>query len=284
MTTLYVSDLDGTLLQPDARLSDTTVEILNREIAAGKLFTVATARTPATVAPILERVDMRLPAIVMTGAALWDTRTRRYSRVVYMDPQAAGELVEVYRATQTPTFLYTLVDDMIHIYHIGPLSELERDFINERVGNRFKVLHIPEDGNSILPARLDHVVLFYGMQPDRKAREAYERIREVRGIRPQFYHDIFGEEIGIIEAFSDKATKAEAMRAVAARYGADRTVAFGDNVNDLPMMIAADHAVAVANALQEVKEAADEVIGTNVSDAVANYIAGCGVPQEEASR
>ncbi len=37
MTTLYVSDLDGTLLQPDARLSDTTVEILNREIAAGKL-------------------------------------------------------------------------------------------------------------------------------------------------------------------------------------------------------------------------------------------------------
>ncbi len=268
MTTLYVSDLDGTLLQPDARLSDTTVEILNREIAAGKLFTVATARTPATVAPILE----------------WDTRTRRYSRVVYMDPQAAGELVEVYRATQTPTFLYTLVDDMIHIYHIGPLSELERDFINERVGNRFKVLHIPEDGNSILPARLDHVVLFYGMQPDRKAREAYERIREVRGIRPQFYHDIFGEEIGIIEAFSDKATKAEAMRAVAARYGADRTVAFGDNVNDLPMMLAADHAVAVANALQEVKEAADEVIGTNVSDAVANYIAGCGVPQEEASR
>ena len=261
MTTLYVSDLDGTLLQPDARLSDTTVEILNREIAAGKLFTVATARTPATVAPILERVDMRLPAIVMTG-----------------------ELVEVYRATQTPTFLYTLVDDMIHIYHIGPLSELERDFINERVGNRFKVLHIPEDGNSILPARLDHVVLFYGMQPDRKAREAYERIREVRGIRPQFYHDIFGEEIGIIEAFSDKATKAEAMRAVAARYGADRTVAFGDNVNDLPMMLAADHAVAVANALQEVKEAADEVIGTNVSDAVANYIAGCGVPQEEASR
>ena len=65
------------------------------------------------------------------------------------------------------------------------------------------------------------------------------------------------------------------MRAVAARYGADRTVAFGDNVNDLPMMLAADHAVAVANALQEVKEAADEVIGTSVSRyAVANYIAG----------
>ena len=284
MTTLYVSDLDGTLLQPDARLSDNTVSILNREIAAGKLFTVATARTPATVAPILERVDMRLPAIVMTGAALWNTHTRRYSRVIYMDPAAAEELVRVYRETQTPTFLYTLVDDLIHIYHIGPVSDLERDFLNERVGNRFKVLHIPENGNSILPERLDHVVLFYGMQPDRKAREAYGRIREVKGIRPQFYHDIFGEEIGIIEAFSDKATKAEAMRAVAAEYGADKIVAFGDNVNDMPMMRAADHAVAVANALQEVKDAADEIIGTNVSDAVANYIADGGAPTEEAHR
>lgn len=284
MATLYVSDLDGTLLQPDARLSDNTVTILNREIAAGKLFTVATARTPATVAPILGRVDLRLPAIVMTGAALWDSHTRRYSRVIYMDPDAAENLVKVYRETRTPTFLYTLVDDLIHIYHIGPVSDLERNFINERVGNRFKVLHIPEDGNSILPERLDHVVLFYGMQPDRKAREAYARIREVRGIRPQFYHDIFGEETGIIEAFSDKATKAEAMRAVAAEYGADRIVAFGDNVNDLPMMAAADHAVAVANALQEVRDAADEVIGTNVSDAVANYIAGSGVPVEEVLR
>ncbi len=91
---------------------------------------MATARTPATVAPILERVDMRLPAIVMTGAALWDTRTRRYSRVVYMDPQAAGELVEVYRATQTPTFLYTLVDDMIHILSLsGPFPNSE-DFLS----------------------------------------------------------------------------------------------------------------------------------------------------------
>ncbi len=76
------------------------------------------------------------------------------------------------------------------------------------------------------------------------------------------------------------------MRAVAARYGADRTVAFGDNVNDLPMMLAADHAVAVANALQEVKR------GRRRSDR-NQCVSGmpwriilqvCGVPQEEASR
>ena len=34
-------------------------------------FTIATARTPATVVRLLEGVDCRLPLIVMTGAAMW---------------------------------------------------------------------------------------------------------------------------------------------------------------------------------------------------------------------
>ena len=72
MKTLYVSDLDGTLMQPDATISPQSVEALNSLIAQGALFTIATARTPATVAGILRDVTMTIPAIVMTGASLWD--------------------------------------------------------------------------------------------------------------------------------------------------------------------------------------------------------------------
>lgn len=57
MKTLFVSDLDGTLMQPDATLSPVTVRLLNKAIDAGRLFSVATARTPATVVPIMERVN-----------------------------------------------------------------------------------------------------------------------------------------------------------------------------------------------------------------------------------
>ncbi len=49
-------------------------------------------------------------------------------------------------------------------------------------------------------------------------------------------------------------------------------MAFGDNINDLPMMREADLAVAVSNALPEVKDAADIVIGANTDDAVARFI------------
>ncbi len=49
-------------------------------------------------------------------------------------------------------------------------------------------------------------------------------------------------------------------------------VAFGDNLNDLPMFGVADLAVAVGNALPDVKDAADVVIDPNYTDSVARFI------------
>ena len=54
--------------------------------------------------------------------------------------------------------------------------------------------------------------------------------------------------------------------------GADRVVVFGDNRNDIAMMQAADHSVAVGNAFAEVKATASEVIGPNIEDSVAHWI------------
>lgn len=46
MKTLYVSDLDGTLLTPEKEISKASADILNHLIRKGLLFTVATARSP----------------------------------------------------------------------------------------------------------------------------------------------------------------------------------------------------------------------------------------------
>lgn len=272
MKTLYVSDLDGTLLGPESKLSEESTKMLNESIASGKLFTVATARTPATVAPILHEVNLQIPAIVMTGAALWHARDNYYERVQYMTQEAASELVEIYRNAATPTFMYTLRDNLIHIYHIGEMSEFERSFLAERSHTPFKCLETDMEGRCKLPEDMSEVVLFYGMQPNEIARRAYDKACLLPDVRPQYYHDIYGPEIGIVEAFSASATKAKAMRALAERLGAERIVAFGDNINDLPMMREADLAVAVENALPEVKEAADIVIGPNRDDSVAKFI------------
>ena len=70
--TLYVSDLDGTLLGDDSRLSRGTIDMLNRIIEErGGLFTVATARTPATVVPL-----MHAPPAVHRHRGLGDVESR----------------------------------------------------------------------------------------------------------------------------------------------------------------------------------------------------------------
>jgi hydroxymethylpyrimidine pyrophosphatase-like HAD family hydrolase len=86
------------------------------------------------------------------------------------------------------------------------------------------------------------------------------------------YHDIFDESEGYLEIFTAGTSKAGAIRELAREVGAGRIVVFGDNRNDIAMMQAADHSVAVGNAFDEVKAVASEVIGPNTADSVARWI------------
>ncbi len=275
MRTLFVSDLDGTLLDNSSNVSRGSVRMLNEAIAAGAMFTVATARTPATVVSLLSDVDMRIPAVVMTGGALYDFSGQRLRRPRFMEPMIARRLVADWKGSGLSCFLYTLDEaGVLQVYHIGPLSQLERDFMNTRAGTKCKVFNVPSDGCSVLPADLSRTMLFFGMQPSQPARRFYEQVCEDYGdsIVPQYYHDIYGESIGEIEMFPKGVSKASALEALASDVGADRLVVFGDNINDIPMMRLADEAVAVGNAKEPVKEAATALIGNNDTDAVARFI------------
>ena len=279
--TLYISDLDGTLLSPEGVLSQSTVTLLNHAIARGARVSIATARTPATVSRLMRDVNFRLPLLVMTGAALWDKNTGEYSDVQFFETEQVGEIISAYTAPEGGgAFLYTLTgkeEESIHrelmkIYHVGPLNELERGFMMERIASPFKRFIVPESGLSDLPEKIENAVLFFGMRPNAVAEEIRYGLNRIEGINPMSYHDWYGDEITEIEAFPRGATKAKAIHRLKRRIGANRVVVFGDNLNDLSMMSIADWSVAVSNAVPQVKDAADEVIGSNSADAVARYI------------
>lgn len=276
--TLYISDLDGTLLDPCGKISQTSATLINHAIARGALFSVATARTPATVSMLLSGLNLNIPLVVMTGAALWDIRTGRYSDQQYFNASQVGRIIEAYGHPEGGGgFLYTLASrpegkDLMEIYHIGPLNELERNFMEERLDSPYKKFFVPESGMSEVPEKIENAVLFFGIQPNATATAILEQLRKIEGINPMFYHDWFSDRFAEIEAFPSGATKAKAIRRLAMKVGAERIVVFGDNLNDLSMMEIADWSVAVANAVDEVKYAADETIGSNSADAVARYI------------
>ena len=273
MRTLYVSDLDGTLLGDDRKVSGKSARLINESIAGGALFSVATARTPATVGPLLKDIECALPLIVMTGAAIWDRKENRYVHASFHKEAAAHRLVELYRKHNLSTFIYILGDDnVIHIYHLGEMSALERVFMEERLSTPYKKFHMGENGSGELPDRLDRVLLFYSMRPTGEVKPVYEEIRESDDLRAVFYHDMYGEEIALMEVFGPDASKANAVKILADMSGAERIVAYGDNVNDLPILRVADDAVAVENAVDEVKSVASRIIGPNIADSVAKDI------------
>ena len=68
------------------------------------------------------------------------------------------------------------------------------------------------------------------------------------------------------------ASKANAIKQLKEQLGCDRLVVFGDGKNDIDMFELADEAYAVANAVDELKEAATAVIGNNNEDGVARWL------------
>lgn len=270
--TLFVTDLDGTLLSSDSLVSAASAEMLNKAISKGALFSIATARTPSTVSCLLRDVNANLPFIVMTGAALWNKETGKFSDAITLNPHSAVKILSIIRRHSLPAFVYCLKNHKIHIYHTGTLSDMERRFIDERTGSEYKEFHIPENGSSEMPEPLEDVCLFYAMQPSALVEAVYNDIKVNVDCNPIFYHDMFGPETGIMEVFSPLASKANAVERLKAMTGAERVVAFGDNLNDLPMLRVADVAVAVENAVDEVKAAADIIIPPNTSDSVARFI------------
>ncbi len=287
MNTLYITDLDGTLLNSDVAVSERSVEMLNRALDSGALISVATARTPATLHSLLKNIRFRLPIVAMTGATLWNRDDNSYSNVCRFPAEKAEEVLEVYRRFNLPTFVYTLRGNMMHIYHQGPLSDRERAFVEERLDSPYKTFHlcdpalasvnfgkseISSDREIEIPRPITDAILFFGMQPTVEGHPAYDALRKIKDINPMIYPDANTPEITMIEAFPKNASKRNGIRRLKEMTGADRVIVFGDNMNDLPMFEEADLAVAVENALPEVKEKADIVIGNHDEDSVASFI------------
>lgn len=275
-STLYISDLDGTLLDPSSRVSDETARILNPLIDQGLMFTVATARTPATVEGLLKPIHLSktpagrdIPAIVMTGAGYWDRRQHEFCNLQMLPDDTSRLILQEFEREGINPFIFCCGgNNRLDVYHPPLMTPREDAFYQERRHLAMKKFHIGP-----FPAQHGPVILFFAIGTPQKMERVCREIKRTTNCSPAWYRDIFGPDVALMDVYAHGVSKAEAVRDVAAESGCKRIVVFGDNLNDLPMMRAADLSVAVENALPEVKAAADVVIGPNTLPSVAEFIA-----------
>ena len=269
--TLFVSDMDGTLLGDDSRVSAVSARILNRLTQErGLLFTVATARTPATVVPLMEAVHTRLPYVVMSGAALWDANSGEFADVQVIEADVVSAACDILEHHGLHPFVYRRHGKMLHAHHWGDLSASEQEFVSQRDHLPLKRFVLDDRHYATHPT--DPALLIFSMCHYETLEGVYREVSSSLSCTAVFYRDIFDPATGLLEIYRKGTSKAAAIARLARRAGASRVVAFGDNLNDLPMLQAADYAVAVDNAVDKVKCLAHEIIEPNTEHSVARWI------------
>lgn len=270
MKTLYISDLDGTLLGSNATLSEETVKALNRLISKGIKFTVATARTSATVVQMLSETDISLPVILMNGVCIYDIKKQEYIVTEKISNKGKRVLLDVIRQYIGTGFVYTIDNNQLSTYFENDDSPAAKSFIEEReriYGKKFTKVDSFE-------ACYDKSIVYYSIDDKQeKLTEACEELKKCDDLHVEFYRDIYNTDHWYLEVCSSAASKKNAVIKLRKLLGAEKVVSFGDNLNDIPMFEASDESYAVGNAKEEVKQAATGVIGTNADNGVVRFIA-----------
>ncbi|MCL2299251.1 MAG: GNAT family N-acetyltransferase [Firmicutes bacterium] len=269
--TLYITDLDGTLLSPRAALSPFAAETLPRLLRGGLQFTVATARTWESSRLILQDIlPLPVPIVLQNGALIFDTQTQRYVKKEIIPEASVLALLRLVKAHNQAGFLYSIKDDRICPYHEDLAGHpVLQDFRETRIryyGKRFT--EVPDlaahAGEDIVYLTIQGA--FADLDPLRVSVEA------LPGVACVLYPDSYLPNNWYFECFSASATKYNAAQFLRTQYGFDRVVGFGDNLNDLPLFRACDEAWAVSNAREELKAAATGVIGSNENDGVVQFL------------
>lgn len=267
---LFVSDLDGTLLNSKCELNEKTIKTINYQISRGLKFTVATARTPATCITLLKELNLNLPIICMNGSLIYDIKENKYINYIFLNPHIYVNLISIISRHTTSYFIYSINEskDNLTVYYENLNNKPIEIFYNERKELKRFICGSPEN---------EDVISIVIIERSEIVEELYNELiasNLKNDVNIEKYVDIYNRGYSYIEIFDFFVSKKNAMFEIKKICGAAETIAFGDNENDISMLKAADYSFAMKNAPDNVKKVAGKVIGTNDSNAVADVIRG----------
>lgn len=256
---VLVTDLDGTLLTSEKKISDADAGAINRFRKLGGRFTVATGRTVQTFEQYRTMLDVSMPIIMYNGAGIYDygkgeflytaplpAEAKAYTAEILADMQELGG--EVLRTDGTYVFKNTDYQQLhVSLCNIVP-NYMELDDIPD--GEWLKVLF------SMAPEDVPYL-------------EMLARRKNFSGVGFVQTADI------LYEMLPEGVSKGAALAKYRQLAGMEDCtfVAVGDFDNDIEMLIEADLGACPSNAEDSVKSRADLVLdNSNDTGAVAELI------------
>lgn len=265
--TLYVTDLDGTLLTMKAGLKDRAAELIRRLSEQGVLFTYATARRYVSAGPIMQKAGISIPVITQNGVAIVKGDTGEIIVMNDFEPESLDEAKQMIMQYGETPLVYAFIDGEQRVSYLSYDTARTKTYINDRKGDT--TLRPCDSYEQLFEGRIYYFTFFNSIIPIEILNGVFsaEKGFAVNGQMDTYHKDEFWYEV-----FSAKASKANAALQLKEMLGADELVCFGDNINDISMFRAADRCYAVSNALDELKAVADGVIGSNECISVPAFV------------
>lgn len=265
MKTLYVSDLDGTLLRSDQKTSDYTNTIINELVKRGMLFSYATARSYNTSHKVTDGMTAAFPLIVYNGAFVRDNATGKILIENFFDGNTGVELVRELIGHGVSPIVYSFIDRAEKFsYNTDAINDATKEFLLTRAGDsRDRPVRTYKElmaGDLFYVTCIDSPEILEPLF--RKYNDTYHCV---------YQRDIYSGEQWL-EIMPQNASKANAIKQLKKMLGCDHLVVFGDGVNDIDMFQIADEAYAVENAVPELKKMATAIIEDNNHDGVARWL------------
>jgi len=261
--TLYVSDLDGTLLRSDQTLSPFTVDAIRRLCDQGMVFSYATARSFLAAMKVTPEIAPKIPVIVKNGAHIMETGTGRRLHSAYFSKEYVERIFAILEAHDLCPIVYIVENDVEkNRFCAEQMSVPCARFLEQYKGDpRYTAVDYDAlcDGD-----------VFYFRCIDDEAKLSAARAA-LKDFRTLMFRDMYSGDWWL-EVMPEQVTKASAILRLKELLGCDRIVCFGDGSNDESMFRIADECYAMANADDELKDIATGVIGGNNEDGVAKWL------------
>lgn len=267
MKTLYLSDLDGTLLNDDSKLSEKTIRIINSLVEQGEHISFATARSMLSAQPVIQGLKLRDGVIVYNGVYILEPSSKKVLHERLFSREEAQRLLELFTQYGLHPFVYTYIDGVEKVLY--EKHEFHEGAAHYRYSRKNDPRFIELDNRKDL---LQGDIFYFTIIDDKEnLDDVYEVLENTCSFMIVYQQERNREEYWL-EVMPKKASKADAMLRLKEKEGFDEVICFGDAANDIEMFKASDACYAVSNAIDEIKALADGVIGSNNEDAVALWI------------
>lgn len=261
---LIASDVDGTLLDDAESITARTRAAVHAAVDSGARFVLATGRPPRWISPVVDALGFAPMAVCANGAVIYDPATDRVISARTLSVDTLAELAEV-------------------VGRVIPGAGLAVERIGERAHDAATPQFVSSPGYEhawLNPDNTEVSTADLLSQPAiklliRKAGAASaDMVAQLAAHLGGAAELTYSTDNGLVEVVPPGITKATGIAELITPLGigAGQVVAFGDMPNDLPMLRAAGHGVAMGNAHPEVLAAAAEVTAPNTDDGLARVL------------